>query len=91
MILVSTQSILYTTPTGTDFGSRTYGFDFKTTYHNLPPEGTVCSQCVRRIDAQIAVRFCAICSIYIMPKLKPRQSKAKAKAKAKARRYFDWA
>ena len=35
-----------------------------TTYRQKAP----IAQYVFRIDAQIAVRFCAICSIYIMPK-----------------------
>ena len=49
-------------------------YDFKTTYHKNPQLTTTYRQkapiapYVRRIDAQIAVRFCAICSIYIMPK-----------------------
>ena len=49
-------------------------YDFKTTYHKNPQlTTTYCqkapiAQYVRRIDAQIVVRFCAICSIYIMPK-----------------------
>ena len=50
------------------------GFDFKTTFHKNPQLTTTyrqkapIAQHVRRIDAQIAVRFCAICSIYIIPK-----------------------
>ena len=50
------------------------GFDFKTTFHKNPQLTTTYRQkapivqYVCRIDAQIAVRFCAICSIYIMPK-----------------------
>ena len=50
------------------------GFDFKTKFHKNPQLATTygqkapIAQYVRRIDAQIAVRFCAICSIYIMPK-----------------------
>ena len=49
-----------------------------TTYHNLPQLTTIYHQkvpiarYVRRIDTQIAVRVCAICSIcsiYIMPKV----------------------
>ena len=50
------------------------GFDFKTKFHKNPQLATTygqkapITQYVRRIDAQIAVRFCAICSIYIMPK-----------------------
>ena len=50
------------------------GFDFKTTFHKNPQLTTTyrqkapIAQYVCRIDAQIAVRFCAICSIYIMPK-----------------------
>ena len=45
-----------------------------TKIHNLPQLTTTyrqkapIAQYVRRIDAQIAVRFCAICSIYIMPR-----------------------
>ena len=35
-----------------------------TTYRQTAP----IAQYVRIIDAQIAVRFCAICSIYILPK-----------------------
>ena len=35
-----------------------------TTYRQKAP----IAQYVRIIDAQIAVRFCAICSIYILPK-----------------------
>ena len=49
-------------------------YDFKTTFHknrqlntNYRQKAPI-AQYVRRIDAQIAVRFCAICSIYIMPK-----------------------
>ena len=50
------------------------GFDFKTTFHKNPQLTTTyrqkapIAQYVRRIDAQIAVHFCAICLIYIMPK-----------------------
>ena len=50
------------------------GFDFKTKFHTNPQLATTCgqeapiAQYVSRIDAQIAVRFCAMCSIYIMPK-----------------------
>ena len=50
------------------------GFDFKTKFHKNPQLATTygqkapIAQYVRRIDAQIAVRSCAICSIYIMPK-----------------------
>ena len=49
-------------------------YDFKTTFHKNPQLTTTyrqkapIAQYVRRIDGQIAVRFCAICSIYIMPK-----------------------
>ena len=49
-------------------------FDFKTTFHKNPQLTiTYCqkapiAQYVRIIEAQIAVRFCTICSIYIMPK-----------------------
>ena len=50
-----------------------WGFDFKTTYHKNPQKliTTYCqkapiAQYVCRIDAQIAVRLCAICSIYII-------------------------
>ena len=49
-------------------------YDFKTTFHKNPQLTTTyhqkapIAQYVRRIDALIAVRFCAICSIYIMPK-----------------------
>ena len=49
-------------------------YDFKTTFHKNPQlTTTYCqkapiAQYVRRIDGQITVRFCAICSIYIMPK-----------------------
>ena len=45
------------------------GFDFKTTYHKNPQLTTTyrpkapTAQYVHRIDAQIAVRFCAIRSI----------------------------
>ena len=44
-----------------------YGFDFKTTFHKNPQLTTTyrqeapIAQYVCRIDAQIAVRFCAIC------------------------------
>ena len=50
-----------------------FAFDFKTKFHKNPQLATTygqkapIAQYVRRIDAQIAVRFCAICSIYIMP------------------------
>ena len=50
------------------------GFDFKTKFHKNPQLATTygqkvpIAQYVRGIYAQIAVRFCAICSIYIMPK-----------------------
>ena len=50
------------------------GFDFKTKFHTNPQLATTCgqeapiAQYVSRVDAQIAVRFCAMCSIYIMPK-----------------------
>ena len=50
------------------------GFDFKTKFHKNPQLATTygqkapIAQYVRRIYSQIAVRFCAICSIYIMPK-----------------------
>ena len=50
------------------------GLDFKTKFHTNPQLATTCgqeapiAQYVSRIDAQIAVRFCAMCSIYIMPK-----------------------
>ena len=46
----------------------------KTKFHKNPQLATTYGQkapialYVRRIDAQIAVRFCAICLIYIMPK-----------------------
>ena len=49
-------------------------YDSKTKFHKNPQLATTygqkaqIAQYVRRIDAQIAVRFCAICSIYIMPK-----------------------
>ena len=49
-------------------------YDFKTKFHKNPQLATTygqkvpIAQYVRRIDVQIAVRFCAICSIYIMPK-----------------------
>ena len=54
-------------------GSR-YDFKSKTTYQKNPQLTTTyrqkapIAQYVRRIDAQIAVRFCAICLINIMPK-----------------------
>ena len=47
-------------------------YDFKTKFHKNPQLATTygqkgpIAQYVRRIDAQIAVRFCAICLIYIM-------------------------
>ena len=53
---------------------RFFRFHFKTTFRKNPQLTTTyrqkapIAQYVRRIDAQIAVRFCAICSIYIMPK-----------------------
>ena len=56
------------------FHIATGGFDFKTTYHKNPQLTTTyrqkapIAQYVRRNDAHIDVRFCAICSIYIMPK-----------------------
>ena len=55
-----------------DTGQQWY--DFKTTYHKNPQLTTTyrqkapIAQYVRRIDAQIAVRFCAISLIYVMPK-----------------------
>ena len=54
--------------------ARRNGFDFKTTFHKNPQLTTTyrqkppIAQYVRRIEAQIAVCLCAICSIYIMPK-----------------------
>ena len=54
--------------------THSMGFYFQTTFHKNPQLTTTyrqkapIAQYVRRIDAQIAVRFCAICSIYIMPK-----------------------
>ena len=51
-----------------------YRYDFKTNFHKNPQLTTtyrqkaLIAQYVYRINAQIAVRFCAICSIYIMPK-----------------------
>ena len=53
---------------------RLVGFDFKTKFHKNPQLATTYgqkvpfAQYVRIIYAQIAVRFCAISSIYIMPK-----------------------
>ena len=53
-------------------GRRRY--DFRTTFHKNPQLTTTylqkapIAQYVRRIEAQIAVRFCAMCSIYIMSK-----------------------
>ena len=50
------------------------GFYFKITYYKNPQLTTTyrqkapIAQYVRRIDTQIAVRCCAICSIYILPK-----------------------
>ena len=62
------------TRTTTTTRVRLDGFDFKTKFHKNPQLATTygqkapIAQYVRRIYSQIAVRFCAICSIYIMPK-----------------------
>ena len=58
----------------TQFSVAYDGFDFKTKFHKNPQLTTTyrqkapIAQYVRRIEAQIAVRFRAMCLIYIMPK-----------------------